>query len=133
MKSAGGMEQNQFAMPVQQVTVMVVVLALVLAGSFMAYGFVEPIFLANRYLNGVILGVFFVGILACFWQVLQIAVSVIWFEKFREGDSEEPELDVEGPSVACAAGRDVGFAWCREADLHEFGEIHSGIRRLAHG
>ena len=99
MKSAGGMKQDQFAMPVQQVTVMVVVLALVLAGSFMAYGFVEPIFLANRYLNGVILGVFFVGILACFWQVLQIAVSVIWFEKFLAGDSEEPNSMSKAPRL----------------------------------
>ena len=79
------MVREQFAMPVQQVTIMVVVLALVLAGSMLSAGFVEPIFLANRYLNGVIIGVFIVGVLACFWQVFQIVVSVIWFEKFLEG------------------------------------------------
>ncbi|MCE2523241.1 MAG: biopolymer transporter ExbB [Rhodobacteraceae bacterium] len=99
MKSAEGMEHGQFAMPVQQVTVMVAVLALVLAGSFMAFGFVEPIFLANRYLNGVILGVFFVGILACFWQVLQIAVSVIWFERFLEGSRDDSNAVSKAPRL----------------------------------
>ena len=99
MKSAEGMEHGQFAMPVQQVTVMVAVLALVLAGSFMAFGFVEPIFLANRYLNGVILGVFFVGILACFWQVLQIAVSVIWFETFLEGSRDDSNAVSKAPRL----------------------------------
>ena len=42
-------------------------------------------------MNGVILGVFFVGILACFWQVAQIAASVIWIESFLfDGHQEGP-------------------------------------------
>ena len=85
MNSGERGQRPQFAMPLQQALMMLLVVGLVIVGSYMAYGFVEPIFLANRYLNGVILGVFFIGILACFWQVAQIAASVVWIESFLSG------------------------------------------------
>ncbi len=91
--------RGQFAMPVQQVSLMLIVIALVAAGSYFAYGFVEPIFLANRYLNGVILGVFFVGILACFWQVLQITVSVVWIKNFLLDDGLDVEVASRAPRL----------------------------------
>ena len=76
-------------MPVQQVVMMALVVVLVALGAYSAYGVLAPIFLANRYLNGVILGVFLIGVLACFWQVVQIASSVIWFQTFlHEGPKE---------------------------------------------
>jgi len=90
---------GQFAMPLQQVSLMLIVIALVAVGSNLAYGFVEPIFLANRYLNGVILGVFFVGILACFWQILQITVSVIWFKNFLLDDGLNVEVVSRAPRL----------------------------------
>ncbi len=90
---------GQFAMPLQQVSLMLIVIALVAAGSYLAYGFVEPIFLANRYLNGVILGVFFVGILACFWQILQITVSVVWFKNFLLDDGLNVEVVSRAPRL----------------------------------
>ncbi len=99
MKGGESMAREQFANPVQQVTLMVAVLALVLVGSFMAYGFVRPIFLANRYLNGVIIGVFFVGILACFWQVLQIIRSVAWFESYLTSGGREPDNETRVPRL----------------------------------
>ncbi|MEM9779805.1 MAG: biopolymer transporter ExbB [Pseudomonadota bacterium] len=61
---------------------MVLVLALAGVGSFFAYPSVSPIFLASPYLNGVILAVFVVGVLACFWQVLTLTSSVNWIEGF---------------------------------------------------
>ena len=82
-------QRPQFAMPLQQALMMLLIVVLVIAGSYAAYGFVEPIFLANRYLNGFILGVFFIGILACFWQVVQIAASVVWIESFLSGVHKE--------------------------------------------
>ncbi len=90
---------GQFAMPLQQVSLMLIVIALVAAGSYLAYGFVEPIFLANRYLNGVILGVFFIGILACFWQILQITVSVVWFKNFLLDDGLDVEVVSRAPRL----------------------------------
>lgn len=82
MKAGERRQPAQFAMPIQQVLMMLLTIGMVILGSFMAYGFAEPIFLANRYLNGVILGVFFIGILACFWQIAQIIASVVWIESF---------------------------------------------------
>ena len=43
---------------------------------------VAPIFLSSPYLNGVILTVFFFGILCCFWQVFVIITAVNWVENF---------------------------------------------------
>lgn len=71
-----------FSQPVRQILLMLTVLALVLAGGFVAYGRILPIFMANRWLNGLILAVFAVGILACFWQVGQLVRSVSWIERF---------------------------------------------------
>ncbi|MEY8843251.1 biopolymer transporter ExbB, partial [Cribrihabitans sp. XS_ASV171] len=46
---------------------------------------VMPVFEANPYLNGFILLVFVVGVLACFWQVFQLIGSVRWIEDFASG------------------------------------------------
>ena len=43
---------------------------------------VAPIFLSSPYLNGVILTVFFFGILCCFWQIFVIITAVNWVENF---------------------------------------------------
>ena len=43
---------------------------------------VAPIFLSSPYLNGVILTVFFFGILCCFWQIFVIIAAVNWVENF---------------------------------------------------
>lgn len=63
---------------------MVTVLALVLAGGWIAYGRILPIFRANLWLNGFILAVFAIGVLTCFWQVGQLIRSVSWIERFAE-------------------------------------------------
>ncbi len=56
-----------------------------IAVSFVAYLLfpaVAPIFLASPYLNGLILSVFLLGVLACFWQLLILVSSVYWIEGF---------------------------------------------------
>lgn len=63
---------------------MLTVLVLVLVGGWIAYGRILPIFMANRWLNGLILAVFALGVLACFWQVAQLVGSVSWIERFAE-------------------------------------------------
>ena len=74
--------ERQFAQPYRQIVTMVLVLALVGAGAYLAYPQVAPVFLANPYLNGFIGFVFVIGVFACFWQVLQISSSVSWIEGF---------------------------------------------------
>tara|TARA_R110002049_G_scaffold29972_3_gene102069 strand:+ start:16538 stop:17758 length:1221 start_codon:yes stop_codon:yes gene_type:complete len=80
----------QFSQPVRQISLMLIVLALSGFGAFLALPSVLPIFAANPYLNGVIIFVFFVGVLACFYQVLQLIGSVRWIENFA-ADSPDPE------------------------------------------
>jgi len=74
-----------FTQPFRQGTIMVICLALVGFGAYVAYPQVAPMFLANPYLNGFILFVFIIGVVACFWQVLQLVNSVGWIEGFVGG------------------------------------------------
>lgn len=78
----GAAAHPHFSQPVRQIVLMLTVLALVAAGAWFIYGRILPIFQANLWLNGLILGVFAIGILACFWQVGQLVRSVSWIERF---------------------------------------------------
>lgn len=72
----------QFSQPVRQVFLMLIVLGLTGFGAFVALPRVLPVFQANPYLNGFIFFVFVIGVLATFWQVGQLIVSVRWIERF---------------------------------------------------
>ena len=74
-----------FSQPVRQVLLMLIVLGLSGFGGFLALPRVLPVFQANPYLNGFIIFVFFIGVLACFFQVWQLISSVRWIEKFATG------------------------------------------------
>ncbi|MDW4499810.1 biopolymer transporter ExbB [Sulfitobacter sp. D35] len=71
-----------FSQPVRQIVLMLLVLGLSGAGAFLALPRVLPVFEANPYLNGFILFVFVIGVLACFYQVFQLIGSVRWIERF---------------------------------------------------
>jgi len=73
---------RHFSQPVRQFTIMIIVLALVGVGAYIAYPQVAPVFLANPYLNGFIGFVFVIGVFATFWQVFQLVSSVSWIEGF---------------------------------------------------
>ncbi|MFY0692439.1 MAG: biopolymer transporter ExbB [Paracoccaceae bacterium] len=75
----------QFSQPVRQVGLMLIILGLVGFGGYLIYPSVSTVFLANPYLNGVIVGVFVFGVLACFWQVIQLTSSVSWIVSFVQG------------------------------------------------
>lgn len=76
-----------FSQPVRQVVLMLAVIGLSGLGAFLALPSVLPVFEANPYLNGFILFVFVLGVLACFWQVVQLIHSVRWIERFTaKGD-----------------------------------------------
>ncbi len=74
--------EPQFSQPVRQITSMLVALGLVMAGVFIGFSALRAIFLSNIYLNGLILAVFVLGVMSCFRQVVQLAVSVRWIEGF---------------------------------------------------
>lgn len=72
----------RFALPIRQVTFMLLAVMAAAAGGYVAFPRVAPVFLANPYLNGVIAAVFLFGVLATFWQVWQLFVSVAWIKGF---------------------------------------------------
>ena len=74
--------EPQFSQPVRQITAMVIVLALVGAGFYVAYSAIAAIFLTNPILNGAILVCFVLGVLSCFGQVIALMRSVAWIESF---------------------------------------------------
>lgn len=75
----------QFTQPVRQLVSMLVSLGLVSAAVYVAFPRVSGIFLANIWLNGFIFMVFLIGVLATFWQVLQLGSSVRWIEGLAAG------------------------------------------------
>ena len=77
-----GSETQGFSQPIQQVVLMLIALLLEMVGSYLMFPSVAPIFLSSPYLNGVILTVFFFGILCCFWQIFVIITAVNWVENF---------------------------------------------------
>ena len=82
MKNAVAMIQANFVQPTRQLTIMLAITGLTLAGCYAFYSLIERIFLATPYLNGLIVCVFIIGVFACFWQLIQIYQSVTWLDKF---------------------------------------------------
>ncbi|PHQ98229.1 MAG: biopolymer transporter ExbB [Marinosulfonomonas sp.] len=74
-----------FTQPFSLIAVMLICLAMVGLGGYVAYPQVAPVFLANPLLNGFIGIVFVIGVIACFYQVFQIINSVGWIEGFAGG------------------------------------------------
>ena len=86
----------QFSQPFRQIALMLLVLGLTGFGAFVALPRVLPVFQANPYLNGFIIFVFAIGVLACFWQVRMLVVSVRWIEGFA---GELPGPQVKAPQL----------------------------------
>ncbi|MBC7139075.1 MAG: biopolymer transporter ExbB [Defluviimonas sp.] len=86
--------EPSFSQPVRQAVLMLIVTGLVCAGAYLAYSSIASIFLSNPWLNGLIIGVFVLGILTCFWQVWVLAQSVSWIEGFAAGN---PGHDLAAP------------------------------------
>lgn len=96
MAQAEREQRPQFSQPVRQISLMLVVLGATGFGAFLALPSVLPIFTANPYLNGVIILVFLIGVIACFYQVVQLIGSVRWIENFA---SDTPDPDTVAPPM----------------------------------
>ena len=75
----------KFVQPIRQIVLMLLVIGLVSAGVWFAFAALRPVFRATPELNAFIGVVFFIGVLSCFWQVLQLIQSVGWIEHFVQG------------------------------------------------
>ncbi|MGJ8617592.1 MAG: biopolymer transporter ExbB [Sulfitobacter sp.] len=89
-------QRPQFSQPVRQITLMLIVLGMTAVGGFLALPSVLPIFAANPYLNGFIIFVFIIGVVACFYQVYQLIGSVRWIENFA---SAAPDPETVAPQL----------------------------------
>ena len=108
--------KTQFSRPVRQIVLMVLVICLVAAGSYVAYPRVSGIFLANIWLNGLIFCVFVIGVLATFWQVIQLNRSIVWIEGFAaERPGHEATIPPGLSDAACGLLR--GGAGARRSAL----------------
>ena len=67
-KSAG----LEFSQPTRPTILIVVVLILVFTGAYFMFPSIAPIFFAAPILNGIIVGVFLLGVCACFFQIYTI-------------------------------------------------------------
>lgn len=74
--------QIEFSKPIRQIVLMLISLGLFGVAVFFLYKPISAVFMANLYLNGAISGIFVIGVLACFWQVLLLINAVNWLEGF---------------------------------------------------
>lgn len=74
--------EPEFSRPTRQAAIMLIILVLVVFGAVLAFPSMSQVFIVSPYLNGVIVTVFLVGVLACFWQILTLLVAVRWIKGF---------------------------------------------------
>jgi hypothetical protein len=79
-----------FTQPIRQVAIMLAILAVVGSGAWVARLVVESILFTNLLLNAAILGVFAIGIISCFWQLVAVVRSVGWIQGFT---GQRPGVD----------------------------------------
>jgi hypothetical protein len=90
----GRAREPEFSQPVRQIVLMVIVLAAVGVIGWFLYEPIATVFRANLYLNGLIGGVFLIGVIACFRAVFQLVSAVSWIEGFAVN---RPGLEFTAP------------------------------------
>ncbi len=75
-------------------TRMFVFLAIVTAVASLLFAPIQSAFLANQYLNGLILGVLVLGIIYIFRQVMMLYPELRWIDRFRRN---QPALSAQAP------------------------------------
>lgn len=82
MEKQRGDVSATFSQPIRQIVTMLLVTVLVGSGAWLIHKEVAGIFQTNPLFNGFIAGVFLLGVVTCFWQVLILIQSVSWIEDF---------------------------------------------------
>lgn len=98
-----------FSQPIRQIVSMLVASALVVAGIWLIRAEVLRILQTNPWLNAFIIGVFALGVLTCFWQVLILIQSVRWIENFANevpGTEDDHPPRLLAPLAALLRSRD---------------------------
>ena len=98
----------RFTQPLRQIMAMLAVLVLVSVGIWLARTLIYGVFVVNLWLNFFIAGVFLLGVFTCFWQLVQLAFSVIWIKGFvgrRSGFDVTSAPQLLAPLAALLAQR----------------------------
>lgn len=82
MDKTRGERSPTFSQPIRQIAAMLLACVLVGSGAWLIHTEVAGILDANPVLNGFIAGVFLLGVITCFWQVVILIQSVSWIEDF---------------------------------------------------
>ena len=77
---------RQFTQPIRQIVIMLAISGLIGLGGYLASDLLLSLYQANIYLNGFIIGVFGIGVMACFMQVLALISSISWLKRFTNVD-----------------------------------------------
>lgn len=80
--AGGGQIRVEFEQPVRQILAMLGSLGAIGVAAWVLHKPIETVFLANVGLNGLIGGVFVIGVIATFWQVFSLVRAVSWIEGF---------------------------------------------------
>ncbi len=75
-------QEPSFSRPTRQAMIMLIILVFVAIGAVAAFPSMSQIFLVSPWLNGVIIAVFIIGVMACFWQIFTLLVAVRWIKGF---------------------------------------------------
>jgi len=116
------MEAHQMTNPRRFLVRMALFIAIVVAAVVAVYGPLSSAFMANAPLNGLILGVFFLGMLYNVRQVMQLSPELAWIENFRKrsldshgrhdphavpiGSASKPKARLLSPLAAMVGDRD---------------------------
>ncbi|MFT4151795.1 MAG: biopolymer transporter ExbB [Paracoccaceae bacterium] len=79
---------------------MLVACGLVGTGAWLIHNQVAGVLRVNPLLNGFIVGVFLLGVLTCFWQVMTLIQSVSWIERFARGEADQGAPRLLAPLAA---------------------------------
>lgn len=82
MEKTRGDSSPTFSQPIRQITAMLVACLLVGIGAWVIHEQVLGVLRVNPLFNGFIIGVFLLGVVTCFWQVVILVQSVSWIEDF---------------------------------------------------
>ncbi len=124
-----------FSQPVRQIVLMLAVLVLSGLAGVMALPRVLPIFESNPYLNGFIFFVFLLGVVACFWQVAQLIISVRWIENFasdREKRAQAPQMLAPLATLLRTRGKRMQITTTSTRSILEFGRTAHRRRARDH-
>ena len=113
MKKTDRAQVISFSQPIRQIVTMLCVCVLVGLGIWFIHTEVEAILRTNPWLNAFIAGVFFFGVLTCFWQVFILMQSVSWIEDFANetpGSAEARPPRLLAPLASLLRSRESNMA-----------------------